>query len=150
MRKLPIFSPWWSILLQVNINTYEKTIWMFTVSVYPKDSYIRMMLIELNTIICQQLILKLDQLGLNTSLCNCWTCWPRDNRWVGRNTSQTEQEDPARMLAEALLFTLLPHKCTLTHSSHLFIPLMDDVTVTGLLCNDDETTTGALSATCPQ
>ena len=51
-----------------------------------KDSYVRMLFIDFssafNTIIPQQLIVKLDQLGLNTSLCNwpvvlsisSWTC----------------------------------------------------------------------------
>ncbi len=62
-----------------------------------KDSYVRMLFIDFssafNTIISQQLIHKLNLLGLNTSLCN-WildflTARPQSVR-VSRNTSSTE------------------------------------------------------------
>ncbi len=61
-----------------------------------KDSYVRMLFIDFssafNTIISQQLIHKLNLLGLNTSLCN-WildflTARPQSVR-VSRNTSST-------------------------------------------------------------
>ncbi len=61
-----------------------------------KDSYVRMLFIDFssafNTIISQQLIHKLNLLGLNTSLCN-WildflTARPQSVR-VSRNTSRT-------------------------------------------------------------
>uniref|UniRef100_A0A9J8D6D0 Reverse transcriptase domain-containing protein n=1 Tax=Cyprinus carpio carpio TaxID=630221 RepID=A0A9J8D6D0_CYPCA len=113
-----------------------------------KDSYVRMLFIDFssafNTIIPQQLINKLVQLGLNTSLCN----WLLDFLtgkpqavWVGSNTSSTitlNTGAPQGCVLK-LLFTLLTHDCTPSHNSNLFIKFADDTTVLGLISNRDET-----------
>ncbi len=101
-----------------------------------KDSYVRMLFIDwssaFNTIIPQQLILKLNLLGLNTSLCN-WildflTARPQSVR-VGRNTSSTTTLStgaPQGCVLSPLLFTLLTHNCTAKSSSNHIIKLADD------------------------
>ncbi len=115
-----------------------------------KDSYVRMLFIDFssafNTIIPQQLIHKLVQLGLNTSLCS-WlldflTGRPQAVR-VGSNTSSTitlNTGAPQGCVLSPLLFTLLPHDCTPSNNSNLFIKFADDTTVVGLISNRDETT----------
>ncbi|KAL0159464.1 hypothetical protein M9458_043189, partial [Cirrhinus mrigala] len=114
-----------------------------------KDSYVRMLFIDFsstfNTIIPQQLTQKLVQLGLNTSLCN-WlldflTGRPQAVR-VGSNTSSTitlNTGAPQGCVLSPLLFTLLTHDCTPSHSSNLFIKFADDTTVVGLISKSDET-----------
>ncbi|KAL0185335.1 hypothetical protein M9458_021032 [Cirrhinus mrigala] len=99
-----------------------------------KDSYVRMLFIDFssafNTIIPQQLINKLNLLGLNTSLCN-WildflTERPQSVR-VGHNTSST-----------TTLSTGAPRGCAKFSSNHI-IKFADDTTVVGLISNNDET-----------
>ncbi|KAL0148027.1 hypothetical protein M9458_056642 [Cirrhinus mrigala] len=114
-----------------------------------KDSYVRMLFIDFssafNTIIPQQLTQKLVQLGLNTSLCN-WlldflTGRPQVVR-VGSNTSSTiilNTGAPQGCVLSPLLFTLLTHNCTPSHSSNLFVKFADDTTVVGLISKRDET-----------
>ncbi len=98
-----------------------------------------------NTIIPQQLIHKLVQLGLNTSLCN-WLLDFLTGRpqavWVGSNTSSTitlNTGAPQGCVLSPLLFTLLTHDCTPSNKSNLFIKFADDTTVVGLISNRDET-----------
>ncbi len=114
-----------------------------------KDSYVRMLFIDFssafNTIIPQQLINKLNLLGLNTSLCN----WILDfltarhqSVLVGRNTSSTTTLStgaPQGCVLSPLLFTLLTHNCTAKFSSNHIIKFADDTTVLGLISNNDET-----------
>lgn len=96
-----------------------------------------------NTIIPQQLIHKLVQLGLNTSLCN-WlldflTERPQAVR-VSGNTSSTitlNTGAPQGCVLSPLLFTLLTYDCTPVHSSNLFIKFADDTTMVGLISNRD-------------
>ncbi len=98
-----------------------------------------------NTIIPQQLIHKLNLLGLNTSLCN-WildflTARPQSVH-VGRNTSSTTTLStgaPQGCVLSPLLFTLLTHDCTAKSSSNHIIKFADDTTVVGLIRNNDET-----------
>lgn len=114
-----------------------------------KDSYVRMLFIDFssafNTIIPQQLIHKLDHLGLNTSLCNWLLDFligrPQAVR-VGSNTSSTITLNtgvPQGCVLSPLLFTLLTHDCTPSFSSNLFIKFADDTTVVGAIKNGDET-----------
>uniref|UniRef100_A0A8C2HFC2 Reverse transcriptase domain-containing protein n=1 Tax=Cyprinus carpio TaxID=7962 RepID=A0A8C2HFC2_CYPCA len=87
----------------------------------------------------------MSQLGLNTSLCN-WlldflTGRPQAVR-VGSNTSSNITLNtgvPQGCVLSPLLFTLLTHDCTPSHSSNLFIKFADDTTVVGLISNRDET-----------
>ncbi len=114
-----------------------------------KDSYVRMLFIDFssafNTIIPQQLINKLNLLGLNNSLCN-WildflTGKPQSVR-VGHNTSSTTTLStgaPQGCVLSPLLFTLLTHDCTAKFSSNHIIKFADDTTVVGLISNNDET-----------
>ncbi|KAL0199309.1 hypothetical protein M9458_007849, partial [Cirrhinus mrigala] len=114
-----------------------------------KDSYVRMLFIDFssafNTIIPQQLINKLNLLGLNTSLCN-WILdflagRPQSVR-VGHKTSSTTTLStgaPQGCVLSPLLFTLLTHNCTAKFSSNHIIKFADDTTVVGLISNNDET-----------
>ncbi len=100
-----------------------------------KDSYVRMLFIDFssafNTIIPQQLINKLNLLGLNNSLCN-WildflTGRPQSVR-VGHNTSSTTTLNtgaPQGCVLSPLLFTLLTHDCTAKFSSNHIIKFAD-------------------------
>jgi len=96
-----------------------------------------------NTIIPQQLINKLNLLGLNNSICN-WildflTGRPQSVR-VGHNTSSTTTLStgaPQGCVLSPLLFTLLTHDCTAKFSSN-HIKFADDTTVVGLISNNDE------------
>ncbi len=113
-----------------------------------KDSYVRMLIIDFssafNTIFPQQLINKLNLLGLNNSLCN-WildflTRRPQSVR-VGHNTSSTTTLStgaPQGCVLSPLLFTLLTHDCTAKFSSNHIIKFTDDTTVVGLISNNDE------------
>ncbi len=114
-----------------------------------KDSYVRMLFIDFssafNTIIPQQLINKLNLLGLNNSLCN----WILDfltgrpqSVCVGHNTSSTTTLStgaPQGCVLSPLLLTLLTHDCTAKFSSNHIINFADDTTVVGLISNNDET-----------
>ncbi|XP_053083886.1 uncharacterized protein LOC128317198 [Pangasianodon hypophthalmus] len=114
-----------------------------------KDAYVRMLFLDFssafNTIIPQQLIQKLDQLGINTSMCN-WlldflTGRPQAVR-VGNNTSSTitlNTGAPQGCVLSPQRFTLLTHDCTPMYSTNLFIKFGDDTTVVGLISNNDET-----------
>ncbi|KAL0195209.1 hypothetical protein M9458_008781, partial [Cirrhinus mrigala] len=110
-----------------------------------KDSYVRMLFIDFssafNTIIPQQLIHKLNLLGLNTSLCN-WildflTGRPQSVR-VGSNTSSTTTLSTGAPQG-CVLSPLLTHDCTAKFSSNHIIKFADDTTVVGLISNNDET-----------
>ncbi len=113
-----------------------------------KDSYVRILFIDFssafNTIIPQQLINKLNLLGLNNSLCN-WildflTRRPQSVR-VGLNTSSTtilSTGAPQGCVLSPLLFTMLTHDCTAKFSSNHIIKFADDTSVVDLISNNDE------------
>ncbi len=132
-----------------------------------KDSYVRMLFIDFssafNTIIPQQLVNKLNLLGLNYSLCN-WildflTRRPQSVR-VGYNTSSTTPLStgaPQGCVLSPLLFTQLTHDCTAKFSSDHIIKFANDTSVVGLISNNDEShyrmevaqLNGVVLATCP-
>ncbi|KAL0154729.1 hypothetical protein M9458_048992, partial [Cirrhinus mrigala] len=100
-----------------------------------KDSYVRMLFIDFssafNTIIPQQLIHKLNLLGLNTSLGN-WildflTGRPQSVHVSCNTTSITTLSTGAPQ--GCVLFTLLTHDCTGKFSSNHIIKFADDTTV---------------------
>ncbi len=105
-----------------------------------KDSYVRMLFIDFssafNTIIPQQLINKLNLLGLNNSLCN-WildflTVRPQSVH-VSHNTSSTTTLStgaPQGCVLSPLLFMLLTHDCTAKFSSNHIIKFTDDTLMT--------------------
>ena len=113
------------------------------------DSYVRMLFLDFssafNTIIPQQLICKLVQLGLSTSLCN-WVLdflseRPQTVR-VGNNTSSSitlSTGAPQGCVLSPLLFTLLTHDCTPTYSTNHMVKFADDTTLVGLITKNDET-----------
>ncbi|KAI3358148.1 hypothetical protein L3Q82_003149 [Scortum barcoo] len=114
-----------------------------------QDSYVRMLFIDFssafNTIIPQQLICKLDKLGLSTSLCNWLLDFlsqrPQAVR-VGNNISSSitlSTGAPQGCVLSPLLFTLLTHDCTPTHSSNHLVKFADDTTLVGLITKGDET-----------
>ncbi|KAL0202435.1 hypothetical protein M9458_000453, partial [Cirrhinus mrigala] len=88
-----------------------------------------------NTIIPQQLIHKLNLLGLNTSLCN----WILDFLTGRPHTTTLSTCAPQGCVLSPLLFTLLTHDCTAKFSSNHIIKFADDTTVVGLISNNDET-----------
>ncbi|KAI3374360.1 hypothetical protein L3Q82_005961 [Scortum barcoo] len=98
-----------------------------------------------NTIIPKQLICKLDKLGLSTSLCNWLLDFlsqrPQAVR-VGNNISSSitlSTGAPQGCVLSPLLFTLLTHDCTPTHSSIHLVKFADDTTLVGLITKGDET-----------
>uniref|UniRef100_A0A669CU71 Reverse transcriptase domain-containing protein n=1 Tax=Oreochromis niloticus TaxID=8128 RepID=A0A669CU71_ORENI len=114
-----------------------------------KDSYVRMLFIDFssafNTIIPQQLICKLDRLGLSTSLCNWLLDFlsqrPQAVR-VGNKVSNSitlSTGAPQGCVLSPLLFTLLTHDCTTTYSSIHLVKFADDTTLVGLITKGDET-----------
>uniref|UniRef100_A0A3B1K880 Reverse transcriptase domain-containing protein n=1 Tax=Astyanax mexicanus TaxID=7994 RepID=A0A3B1K880_ASTMX len=113
-----------------------------------KNTYVRMLFVDFssafNTIVPQQLIHKLDSLGLSTSLCN-WlldflTGRPQAVRVGSSKSSITTLNTgaPQGCVLSPLLFTLLTHDCTPAHTSNLFVKFADDTTVVGLISNNDE------------
>ncbi|KAK3537789.1 hypothetical protein QTP70_018943, partial [Hemibagrus guttatus] len=113
-----------------------------------KGTYVRMLFIDFssafNTIIPQHLTEKLSLLGIKTSLCN-WildflTGRPQSVR-IGNSTSSTTTMNtgaPQGCVLSPLLFTLLTHDCAAMHSSNHIIKFADDMTVVGLISNNDE------------
>ncbi len=125
-------------------NAISSTLHLALTHLENKDSYVRMLFIDFssafNTIIPQQLINKLNLLGLNASLCN-WildflTGRPQSVR-VGRNTLSTTTLStgaPQGCVLSLLLFTLLTHDCIAKFSSNHITKFADF-----LISNNDET-----------
>nr|XP_033487514.1 uncharacterized protein si:ch1073-145m9.1 [Epinephelus lanceolatus] len=98
-----------------------------------------------NTIIPQQLICKLDQLGLNTSLCNWLLDFLSERPQAVRVSTNTSGSitlstgAPQGCVLRPLLFTLLTHVCTPTYSTNRMVKFADNTTLVGLITKDNET-----------
>ena len=98
-----------------------------------------------NTIVPSKLIIKLEALGLNPSLCN-WvldflTGRPQVVK-VGNNISTSltlNTGAPQGCVLSPLLYSLFTHDCLVMHTSNSIIKFADDTTVVGLISNNDET-----------
>ena len=112
-----------------------------------------MMLIDyssaFNTIVSSKLIIiKLEALGLNPTLCN-WAlagCHFLTGRpqvvKVGNNISTSlifNTGASQGCVVSPLLYAMFTHDCVATHASNSIIKFADDTTVVGLITNHDET-----------
>ena len=92
-----------------------------------------------------KLIIKLEALGLNPSLCN-WvldflTGRPQVVK-VGNNTSSSLILNTVAAqwcVLSPLLYSQLTHDCVAKHASNLIIKVASDSTVVGLITDNDET-----------
>jgi gmma-aminobutyric acid receptor subunit gamma/cGMP-dependent protein kinase 2 len=113
------------------------------------NTYVRMLFIDYSsaftTILPSKLIIKLEALGLNPSLCN-WVLDFLTGRpqvvEVGNNISTSltlNTGAPQRCVLSPLLYSLFTHDCKATHASNSIIKFADDITVVDLIINNDET-----------
>ncbi|XP_053702104.1 uncharacterized protein LOC128747907 [Synchiropus splendidus] len=113
-----------------------------------KNTLVRMLFLDFssafNTIIPQDLVHKLEQLGVETSMCN-WLLDFLTNRTqsvrVGGNTSSVISQNigsPQGCVLSPLLFTLLTHDCRPKYSSNHILKYADDTMVVGLIQDNDE------------
>ncbi len=98
-----------------------------------KNTYARMLFMDyssaFNTIVPATLLVKLQTLGLNRSLCS-WMVR------MGNNTSSPlilNTGAPQGCVFSPLLYSLCTHDRTATHSSNVIVKVADDTTVIGLI-----------------
>ena len=97
-----------------------------------------------NTIVPSKLIIKLEALGLNHTLCN-WvleslTGCPQVVMVGNMSTSLILNTGaPQGCVLSPLLYSLFTHDCVAMHASNSIIKFADDTTVVGLITNNDET-----------
>ncbi len=111
-------------------------------------NYVRLLFIDyssaFNTIVPTKLVVKLSDLGLNTSLCD-WiqdflTARPQVVK-VGQFTSNSITLNigaPQGCVLSPLLYSLYTHDCVSSHSSTSIVKFADDTVVLGLINNNDE------------
>jgi hypothetical protein len=98
-----------------------------------------------NTIVPSKLIIKLEALGLNPSLCN-WVLDFLTGRpqvvMVGNNISTSltlNTGAPQGCVLSPLLYSLFSHDCIAMHTPNSIIKFADDTTVVGLITKNHET-----------
>ncbi len=114
-----------------------------------KNTYVRMLFVDyssaFNTIVPATLVVKLQTLGLNRSLCSWILDFLTGRSQVvrmGNNTSSPlilNTGAPQGCVLSPLLYSLYTHDCTATHSSNVIVKFADDTTVIGLITDNDET-----------
>ncbi|TWW53209.1 hypothetical protein D4764_0188360 [Takifugu flavidus] len=113
-----------------------------------KDSYVQMLFLDFssafNTIIPQQLINKMGQLGIKTTLCKWVLDFLTDRPqsvWAGSSTFKTvmlSKGAPQGCVLSPLLFTLLTHNCVPSYNTNHIIMFADNTNVVGLITNNNE------------
>ncbi|KAG5270393.1 hypothetical protein AALO_G00192100 [Alosa alosa] len=107
-----------------------------------RDSYVRLLFIDFssafNTIIPQQLICKLDKLGLSAYLCNWlldFLCQRPQVVRVGNNTSSsiTLSTGAPRLRAQSAALHPADDDCTATYSNNHIVKFAGDTTLVGLI-----------------
>ncbi len=114
-----------------------------------KNAYVRMLFVDyssaFNTIVPATLVAKLQNLGLNRSLCSWILDFLTGRSQVvrmGNNTSSPltlNTGAPQGCVLSPLLYSLYTHDCTATHSSNVIVKFAGDTTVIGLITDNDET-----------
>ncbi len=111
-------------------------------------NYVRLLFIDhssaFNTIVPTKLAVKLSDLGITSSLCDCiqdfLTARPQMVK-VGQFTSNSITLNigaPQGCVLSPLLYSLYTHDCVSSHSSTSIITFADDTVVLGLINNNDE------------
>ncbi len=113
-----------------------------------KNAYVRMLFVDyssaFNTIVPATLVAKLQNLGLNRSLCSWILDFLTGRSQVvrmGNNTSSPltlNTGAPQGCVLSPLLYSLYTHDCTATHSSNVIVKFADDTMVIGLITDNDE------------
>ncbi len=103
-----------------------------------KNTYVRMLFVDyssaFNTIVPATLVVKLQTLGLNRSLCSWILDFLTGRSQVvrmGNNTSSPlilNTGAPQGCILSPLLYSLYTHDCTATHSSNVIVKFADDTT----------------------
>ncbi len=121
-----------------------------------KNTYVRMLFVDyssaFNTIVPATLVVKLQTLGLNRSLCSWILDFLTGRSQVvrmGNNTSSPltlNTGAPQGCILSPLLYSLYTHDCAATQSN-VIIKFADDTTVIGLITDNDETAYRAEAST---
>ncbi|KAI2665051.1 putative RNA-directed DNA polymerase from transposon BS [Labeo rohita] len=113
-----------------------------------RDTYVRMLFVDyssaFNTIVPSRLDMKLQELGLSSSLCS-WILNFLSNRCqmvrLGSVTSSSvimNTGAPQGCVLSPLLYSLYTYDCKATSSSNIIVKFADDTTVVGLITSGDE------------
>ncbi len=114
-----------------------------------KNTHVRMLFLDyssaFNAIVSARLVRKLQTLGLNESVCS-WILYFLSSRCQVVRMSKINSSPlvlntgaPQGCVLSPLLYSLYTHDCTATHSSNVIVKFADDMTVVGLITDNDET-----------